>query len=91
MTGTVIPAVPGAVIPGSGFDRVLIDCYHSGTAPVSLVPLIEKWTSEGIKVFLAPIPSGGNTYESLRELIGAGAIPLQSMPFEGAWAEALLT
>lgn len=87
----VIPAVPGAVIPGGGFDRVLIDCYHSGTAPVSLVPLIEKWTSEGIKVFLAPIPSGGNIYESLRELIGAGAIPLQSMPFEGAWAEALLT
>ena len=87
----VIPAVPGAVIPGGGFDRVLIDCYHSGTAPVSLVPLIEKWTSEGIKVFLAPIPSGGNTYESLRELIGAGAMPLLSMPFEGAWAEALLT
>lgn len=86
----VIPAVPGAVIPDGGFDRVLIDCYHSGTAPVSLVPLIEKWTSEGIKVFLAPIPSGGNIYESLRELIGAGAIPLQSMPFEGAWAEAIL-
>jgi hypothetical protein len=78
------------VIPGGGFDRVLIDCYHSGTAPVSLVPLIEKWTSEGIKVFLAPIPSGGNIYESLRELIGAGAIPLLSMPFEGAWAEAIL-
>ena len=72
----VIPAAP--------------DCYHSGTAPVSLVPYIRRWTSEGIKVFLAPIPSGGNIYESLRKLIGAGAIPLQSMPFEGAWAEAIL-
>lgn len=86
----VIPAVPGAVIPESGFDRVLIDCYHSGTAPVSLVPYISRWTAEGIKVFLAPIPSGGNIYESLRVLMDAGAQPLPGMPFEGAWAEALL-
>lgn len=86
----VIPAVPGAVIPDGGFDRVLIDCYHSGTAPVSLVPHIRRWTAEGIKVFLAPIPSGGNIYESLRELIGAGAIPMPDMPLEGAWAEAIL-
>ena len=87
----VIPAVPGAIIPADGFDRVLIDCYHSGTAPVSLVPHITRWTAEGIRVFLAPIPSGGNTYESLRQLIGAGALPLQGMPLEGAWAEALLS
>ena len=86
----VIPGVPGAVIPESGFDRVLIDCYHSGTAPVSLAAPISRWTAEGIKVFLAPIPSGGNIYESLRVLIDAGAQPLPGMPFEGAWAEAIL-
>ena len=85
----VIPAVPGAVIPEGGFDRVLIQCFHSGTADVSLVPHIKRWTAEGKRVFLAPVPSGGNIYESLRELCGAGAEELPGMPFEGAWAEVM--
>lgn len=86
----VIPAVPGYVIPENGFDRVLIQCFHSGTANQSLVPYIKKWTSEGKRCFLAPFPAGGNIYESTKMLCGAGAEILLGMPFEGAWAEALL-
>lgn len=86
----VIPAVPGYVIPEDGFDRVLIQCFHSGTANQSLVPYIKKWTSEGKRCFLAPFPAGGNIYESTRMLCGAGAEILLGMPFEGAWAEALM-
>lgn len=86
----VIPAVPGVVIPEEGFDRVLIQCFHSGTANVSLVPYIKKWTAEGKRCFLAPFPAGGNIYESTKMLCDAGAEVLLGMPFEGAWAEALM-
>ena len=86
----VIPAVPGAVIPQEGFDRVLIYCNHSGTASVDLVPLVEKWTSEGISCYMAPIPVSSGVYESRQRLRDAGAIELPGMPVEGAWAEVLL-
>ena len=86
----VIPSVPGSVIPEEGFDRVLICCNHSGTASVSLVPSVERWTKKGIKCFMAPIPVSGGVYESRRRLREAGAIELKGMPVEGAWSEVLL-
>ena len=86
----VIPAVPGAVIPESGFDRVLICCNHSGTASVSLVPKVENWTAKGIKCYMAPIPAGAGVYESRQKLRDAGALELPGMPMEGAWSEVLL-
>ena len=86
----VIPAVPGAVIPESGFDRVLICCNHSGTASVSLVPKVENWTAKGIKCYMAPIPAGAGVYESRQKLRDAGALELPGMPIEGAWSEVLL-
>ncbi|MBQ7627574.1 MAG: asparaginase [Clostridiales bacterium] len=86
----VIPAVPGYVIPEGGFDRVLIQCFHSGTANVSLAPYIKKWTTEGIKCYLAPVPSSGNIYQSAKTLCEAGAATLSGMPLEGAWAEVIL-
>lgn len=86
----VIPAIPGAVIPEDGFDRVLICCNHSGTASTELVPLVSKWTSNGIKCFMAPVPSNGGIYESRKMLTDAGAVELPGMPIEGAWCEVLL-
>ena len=86
----LIPAVPGAVIPDGGFDRVLICCNHSGTASTDLVPQVERWTSEGIPCFMAPIPTFGGVYESRKRLRDAGAIELPGMPVEGAWSEVLL-
>ena len=86
----VIPAVPGAVIPENGFDRVLICCNHSGTASADLVPLVKRWTAEGIRCFMAPIPSGAGVYESRKRLRDAGAVELPGMPVEGAWSEVLI-
>ena len=86
----VIPAVPGALVPESGFDRVLICCNHSGTASADLVPLVERWTAGGIKCFMAPIPSGAGVYESRKRLRDAGALELPGMPIEGAWSEVLI-
>ena len=86
----VIPAFPGAVIPETGFDRVLICCNHSGTASADLENMVRKWTSEGIGCFMAPIPSGCGVYESRSCLRDAGAAELPGMPVEGAWCEVLL-
>ena len=86
----VIPAVPGAVIPSEGFDRVLICCNHSGTASTDLEPLVRKWTSEGIKCFIASVPLSGGVYESRKILREAGAAELPGMPLEGAWCEVML-
>ena len=86
----VIPAVPGAVIPEEGFDRVLICCNHSGTASADLVPKVREWTSKGIMCFMAPIPGYCGIYESRMKLKDAGAIELTGMPIEGAWSEVLL-
>ena len=86
----VIPAVPGAVVPDTGFDRVLICCNHSGTASIELEPLIRNWTSKGIQCFMAPIPVDSGVYESRKRLRDAGALELSGVPIEGAWCEVLL-
>ena len=86
----VIPATPDPVIPEEGFDRVLICCNHSGTAPVALEPLVKEWTGKGIQCFMAPVPQKGEVYESRKRLTDAGAVELPGMPVEGAWCEVLL-
>lgn len=86
----VIPAVPGSVIPEDGFDRVLICCNHSGTASAGLAPMVERWTSKGIRCFMAPVPVRGGVYESRKILRDAGAEEFTGMPVEGAWSEVLL-
>ena len=85
-----IPAVPGAVIPEEGFDRVLICCNHSGTASSELAGTIEQLTAKGIQCFMAPVPSEGGVYESRKILRQAGAVELPGMPLEGAWSEVLI-
>lgn len=85
-----VPAVPGALIPDGGFDRVLICCNHSGTASTDLEPSVRKWTAGGIQCFMAPVPTDSGVYESTKRLVEAGAVPLPGMPLEGAWCEVLL-
>ena len=85
-----IPAVPGAIVPDEGFDRVLICCNHSGTASADLAAGIEFLTKKGIKCYMAPIPLQCAVYESRKILRDAGAIELPGMPIEGAWSEVLL-
>ena len=87
----VIAAAPTPGILDEGFDTVLIMCHHSGTADVKLVPKVRKWTSKGIRCFMAPVPRNSNIYESRAMLESVGAVALPGMPPEGAWAEALIT
>lgn len=85
-----VPAVPGAIVPDEGFNRVLICCNHSGTARAELKDAVERFTAKGIKCYMAPIPLQGAVYESRKKLRDAGAIELPGMPIEGAWSEVLL-
>ena len=78
-------------IVADGFDTVLITCHHSGTADVKLVPKVRKWTANGIRCFMAPVPRNSNIYESRAMLEAAGCRSLPGVPVEGAWAEALIT
>lgn len=89
----VIPAVPGAYIPGDpdGFKAVLIECYHSGTADdKNLISLVRKAKEAGIPVLMGPAPEDGNIYTSRKVLEQEGAMVISGMPFEGIWAEAVI-
>ncbi len=90
----VIPAVPGypyEAIDAGYYRNIIICCYHSGTANSVILPQkVREWTSDGIRCYLAPVPAGGNIYESRSVLEEAGAIPVPGIPLEGCWAEVLL-
>ena len=62
-------------------DVVIHDLYHSGTACISsiwgdnysLIPFLKKCQERKIKVYLAPIESNDEAYQSTKELIATGA------------------
>ena len=91
----LIPAAPGfpySAVRTSEADILLIECYHSGTQnSFGLKTLVKSFTEQGRKCFMAPVPREGNRYESYKLLVEAGAVPLEGVPLEGAWAEALLS
>lgn len=65
----------------SNIDIIIHDLYHSGTACTtnqwgdnySLIEFLGKCKAEEIKVYLAPIESNDEAYQSTQELIEAGA------------------
>lgn len=93
----VIPAVPSfpyGALATEGYNKVLIEGYHSGTADsVKLPEFIKKCREQDIKVFLAPVPSElvdnkkSSMYESTKQLKELGVQLIGNMPLEGAWAE----
>lgn len=89
-----IPAVPGypfAEVDPSRYDSILIGAYHSGTQSVrGLTDLIGRARGAGVTCYLGPVHQSKVMYDSTRELIKAGAVPLYEMPFEGCWAEAVV-
>lgn len=89
-----IPAVPGypfAEVDPSKYDSILIGTYHSGTQSVrGLTDLIGRARGAGVTCYLGPVHQSKVMYDSTRELIKAGAVPLYEMPFEGCWAEAVV-
>lgn len=81
-----------------GFDVVLHDLYHSGTACASnsagdrfsLVAFIRKCRQKGLKFYLAPALQSESAYASTRDLIAAGAEMVWNMSLEAAYAKLLL-
>ena len=89
-----IPAVPGypfAEVDPSRYDSILIGTYHSGTQSVrGLTDLIGRARGAGVTCYMGPVHQSKVMYDSTRELIKAGAVPLYELPFEGCWAEVLI-
>lgn len=81
-----------------GYDAVLHDLYHSGTACVSkawgtrhsLVDFIEGRGRRSIPVYLAPAVKTGNAYDSTSALLNSGAEMIWNMSLEAAYAKLLL-
>ena len=89
-----VPAVPGypfADVDPMKYDSILIETYHSGTQTVrGLTDLIGKAREAGVTCYMGPVHQSKVMYESTRELIKAGAVPLYDIPIEGCWAEVLI-
>lgn len=81
-----------------GFDAVLHDLYHSGTAcasdaagsEYSLIGFARKCRQSGLKIYLAPALHLESAYASTRELIAAGAEMVWNMTLEAAYAKLVL-
>jgi len=80
-------------------DIIVHELFHSGTACTtsqwgdehSLIPFLKKCQDKNIKVFLAPIESNDEVYQSTEELIDAGAEFLFDQTIESAYAQTLLS
>ncbi|MBQ7275427.1 MAG: asparaginase [Clostridiales bacterium] len=91
LTVPCVPGYPFAEVDPAKYDKVLIETYHSGTQTVrGLTEFIGKAREAGVRCYMGPVHQGKVLYESTRELIKAGAVPMYDMPFEGCWAEAVV-
>jgi L-asparaginase len=81
-----------------GFDAVLHDLYHSGTActsttwggQYSLLGFIKRCRDRHLPIYLAPAIESENAYSSTRELLADGATMIWNMSLEAAYAKLVL-
>ena len=86
-----VPGYPYDAVNIEAFDAVLIETYHSGTQSVRGLPdMIKKAREKNIPCYMGPVHQKKVMYDSTRELIKAGVIPLYDIPIEGCWAEVLV-
>lgn len=78
-----------AILPNrESCAAVLLIGYHSGTAPVcALSAFAKRMQAQKIPLYLAPIPRAAALYESTRELLEIGVIPIFSRTAESALAK----
>lgn len=87
-----VPGFPYDTIDVEKYDAILIEAYHSGTQSVRDLPdLIRRAVEKNIRCFMGPVHKSKVMYESTRELIKAGVVPLYEMPVEGCWAEVAIS
>lgn len=81
-----------------GFDAVLHDLYHSGTACVdrqwgeqhSLLAFSRRCRQAGVPLYLAPALRSEDAYSSTREMLGHGAKMIWNTSLEAAYAKLVL-
>ncbi|CAG1022065.1 partial L-asparaginase, partial [Patescibacteria group bacterium] len=91
------PALNYQSINLKSINAVLHDLYHSGTActtmdwgeQYSLIAFLKRCKAEQIPVYLAPLLYSEDAYQSTRELIEQGAIPLWNLSLEAAYVKLL--
>ncbi len=82
----------------NGFDAVLHDLYHSGTACTSaiwgghhsLIGFIKRCRDQHLPIYLAPAIKSKNAYSLTRELLSYGAEMIWNMSLEAAYAKLAL-
>jgi L-asparaginase len=84
----------GAVDP-AGFDAVVHETYHSGTAcavgpSTSVLDFARRCGAAGVPVFLGPVPDDVAAYESVTGFAAAGLIPFRWMRAETAYVKVSL-
>ena len=73
-----------------GIRAVLHTLYHSSTAPKELTAFAMRCREEGVLLYILPCDAEDYNYETTRELLVAGARPLQGITEETAYIRLLL-
>ena len=73
-----------------GIRAVLHTLYHSSTAPKELTAFAMRCREEGVLLYILPCDAENYNYETTRELLAAGARPLQGITEETAYIRLLL-
>lgn len=84
--------------PGEKTVAVLYNPYHSGTActlekygeKYSICPFIKKCLRDEIKVYICGIKKSAAMYDTLKDIIDAGAIPLYNISDVAAYMKLLI-
>lgn len=92
------PALNYETINLQNVNAVLHDLYHSGTACAtsqwgenySLINFLKRCKTKQIPVYLAPLLYSNNAYQSTRQLLDYGAIPLWNMSLEAVYVKLLI-
>ncbi|WP_263987827.1 asparaginase [Mycolicibacterium fluoranthenivorans] len=91
------PGLDYRAVDPTGFDAVVHETYHSGTActvdpsgPTDITEFARRCRAAGVPIFLGPVPSDVAAYESVTGFAAAGLIPFRRMRAETAYVKVSL-
>jgi L-asparaginase/Glu-tRNA(Gln) amidotransferase subunit D len=91
------PGLDYGAVDISGYDAVVHETYHSGTActvdpsgPTDITEFARRCGAAGVPIFLGPVPSDVTAYESVTGFAAAGLIPFSGMRAETAYVKVCL-
>lgn len=91
------PGLDYHAIDPAGFDAVVHETYHSGTAcavdpsgPTDITEFARRCTAAGVPIFLGPSPADLAAYESVTGFAAAGLLPFSGMRAETAYVKVSL-